>query len=128
MSGRDDTFNNNNIQNIENPEEDKYYEDDNSMNVSYGEIETCKYYIIYYITNLDSPNIPQGNYELIYSNVIPNPNQNNRETFTNDFSNINVYSDDIDNQMDDSSYYNRNFDNNLDEIFDNLAYMINTEK
>jgi hypothetical protein len=54
--------------------------------------------------------------------------QNNRETFTNDFSNINVYSDDVDNQMDDSSYYNRNFDNNLDEIFDNLAYMINSEK
>jgi hypothetical protein len=42
MSGPNNT-NNNTIQNIENPEENKYYEDDNSMNVSYGEIETCKY-------------------------------------------------------------------------------------
>ena len=54
----------------------------------------------------------------------------NRES--NEFSNfnLNVYTE-LGNNIEvnsDSGYNNRNFDSHLDEIFDNLTYLITTEK
>ena len=57
----------------------------------------------------------------------------NRENSINEFSNfnLNVYSEFTGNNIEvnsDSGYMNRNFDSHLDEIFDNLTYLITTEK
>lgn len=54
-----------------------------------------------------------------------------RENSLNEFSNfnLNVYSEfTVNNADSDSGYMNRNFDTHLDEIFDNLTYLIQSEK
>jgi hypothetical protein len=67
------------------------------------------------------------------NNINTNNNIILRETSMNDFSqfNLNVYSEltgaNLDAQSE-SGYNNRNFDTQLDEIFDNLTYLITSEK
>jgi hypothetical protein len=53
-----------------------------------------------------------------------------REGSLNDIShfNMNAYSGITGNNGEDSSYINRNFESHLDEIFDNLTYLITSEK
>ena len=56
-----------------------------------------------------------------------------RENSINEFSqfNLNVYSELTGANIDahsESNYNNRNFDSQLDEIFDNLTYLITSEK
>ena len=73
---------------------------------------------------------------LVGSTNIINTNSNNlinREGSIYEFSNFNfnAYSDLTGNNYEnnsDSGYGNRNFDSHLDEIFDNLTYLITTEK
>ena len=67
------------------------------------------------------------------NNVISNNNILLRENSINEFSqfNLNVYSDLTGAHLEvnsESGYNNRNFDSQLDEIFDNLTYLITTEK
>ena len=71
------------------------------------------------------------------ANTINNHNLNNlvinRESSLNEFSNfnLNVYSEFAGNEQannSDSGYLNRNFETHLDEIFDNLTYLITSEK
>ncbi len=55
----------------------------------------------------------------------------NRESELNEFSNfnLNAYSEFTGNEViSESGYMNRNFDSHLDEIFDNLTYLITSEK
>ncbi len=57
----------------------------------------------------------------------------NRESSLHGISNFNlgVYSEFTGNNFEaisDSAYMNRNFESHLDEIFDNLTYLITTEK
>lgn len=54
-----------------------------------------------------------------------------REISSNEYSNFNVYSDLTANNNEansESGYLSRNFESHLDEIFDNLTYLITTEK
>lgn len=63
-----------------------------------------------------------------------NLNNQNREIINpiqlnNEFSNLNGYSNELSNNAEsESGYLNRNFESHLDEIFDNLTYLITTEK
>ena len=73
------------------------------------------------MTNLNSNNLNSNNIHV------------NRDNSINEFSNfnLNVYSEFTANNLEvnsDSGYQERNFDTHLDEIFDNLTYLITSEK
>ena len=79
------------------------------------------------LINNDNSNTNLNNIVLGTNNIIPN-----RENSLNEYSNfnLNVYSEFTGNNIEDNSneMMNRNFDTQLDEIFDNLTYLITTEK
>lgn len=133
-----------------NSQDDKYYDDNYSMNVSYNaEIETCKNFLILVPTNtrlreiehinLDS-NTGNLNTRIFNNENISNNNTSNNINTNNNNNNVrgessmitlsnfnlNVYS--MGQNLEDSNYANRNFDSHLDEIFDNLTYLITNEK
>jgi hypothetical protein len=73
-----------------------------------------------------------NNHTPLISNINSNTNINPSNRTLNDLSQFNmgnVHSDFTGNQENsDSGYLNRNFESHLDEIFDNLTYLITTEK
>lgn len=78
--------------------------------------------------NIRLNNFQNDNTNNLNSNAIIN-----REGSINEFSNfnLNVYSEFTGNNFEansESGYMNRNFDSHLDEIFDNLTYLITNEK
>jgi hypothetical protein len=80
------------------------------------------------LLNNDNSNTNLNNVVLSTNNLIPN-----RENSLNEYSNfnLNVYSEFTGNNIEDHSneaLINRNFDTQLDEIFDNLTYLITTER
>jgi hypothetical protein len=80
------------------------------------------------LLNNDNSNTNLNNIVLSTNNLIPN-----RENSLNEYSNfnLNVYSEFTGNNIEDHSneaLINRNFDTQLDEIFDNLTYLITTER
>jgi hypothetical protein len=145
---------NNNYSDNSNSDEDKYYDENYSMNVTYEEFETCNN-----INNLvpntrlrenennntnpdggaGSSNIQRtsSNIAGLTSNLTQNITNNllvHRESSLNEYSNFNLgmytsaeYTGNVE-VMSESTYMNRNFELHLDEIFENLTYLITTEK
>jgi hypothetical protein len=142
--------NNEDNSNIDN-DEDKYYEN-YSMNVTYEEFDTCKSQItIVPNTRMRENEVTMTNQDSAGNNGIRvvgltsiEGNTNNTGVGPNttgpahtsslaEYSNFNfnVYNELYGNNIEvlsESAYMNRDFESNLDEIFDNLTYLISTEK